>query len=106
VILLVWVYWSAQIVLFGAEFTQVYARTLGSLRGDESKEKAVAEASRPEYRRLPAGPGGRGRQDAGGTRAAPVIAGLLAGAILGLVSGSIAAVVMVLKSVRKLFLAR
>ena len=30
VILLVWVYYSAQILLFGAEFTQVYANTLGS----------------------------------------------------------------------------
>jgi membrane protein len=30
VILLVWVYYSAQILLFGAEFTQVYANALGS----------------------------------------------------------------------------
>jgi membrane protein len=30
VILLVWVYYSAQILLFGAEFTQVYANKLGS----------------------------------------------------------------------------
>ncbi len=32
VIVLVWVYYSAQIFLLGAEFTWVYARTLGSLR--------------------------------------------------------------------------
>ena len=30
VVLLVWVYYSAQILLFGAEFTQVYARRYGS----------------------------------------------------------------------------
>lgn len=30
VLILLWVYYSAQIVLFGAEFTQVYARRLGS----------------------------------------------------------------------------
>ncbi len=30
VILLIWIYYSAQILLFGAEFTQVYARTYGS----------------------------------------------------------------------------
>jgi membrane protein len=30
VVLLVWIYYSAQILLFGAEFTQVYARTYGS----------------------------------------------------------------------------
>jgi membrane protein len=31
VLILVWVYYSAQIVFFGAEFTQVYARRFGSL---------------------------------------------------------------------------
>ena len=30
VLLLLWIYYSAQILLFGAEFTQVYARTYGS----------------------------------------------------------------------------
>ncbi len=30
VVLLLWIYYSAQILLFGAEFTQVYARTYGS----------------------------------------------------------------------------
>jgi membrane protein len=33
VAVMVWVYWSAQIFLFGAEFTWVYARRVGSLRG-------------------------------------------------------------------------
>jgi membrane protein len=50
VILLIWVYWSAQILFFGAEFTQVYARTFGSLRGDTSKQEARAQADRPEDR--------------------------------------------------------
>ncbi|MBE0703983.1 MAG: YihY/virulence factor BrkB family protein [Afipia sp.] len=31
VLILLWIYYSAQIVLFGAEFTQVYARRYGSL---------------------------------------------------------------------------
>ena len=43
--MLVWIYYSAQIVLFGAEFTQVYARETGSrivptekaIRADEEK---------------------------------------------------------------------
>jgi membrane protein len=35
VVLLLWVYYSAQILLFGAEFTQVYARTYGSHAGSE-----------------------------------------------------------------------
>jgi membrane protein len=34
VVFLVWVYYSAQIVLFGAEFTHVYARRFGSLRAE------------------------------------------------------------------------
>lgn len=38
VILLVWVYWSAQILFFGAECTQVYARSFGSLKDDPSKK--------------------------------------------------------------------
>jgi membrane protein len=33
VVVLVWVYYSAQIVLFGGEFTNVYAKARGSLRG-------------------------------------------------------------------------
>jgi membrane protein len=32
VVLLVWVYYSAQIVLFGAELTHAYAATMGSRR--------------------------------------------------------------------------
>ena len=35
VIVLVWVYYSAQVFLMGAEFTWVYARTFGSMRGVE-----------------------------------------------------------------------
>ena len=37
VIVLIWVYYSAQIVLLGAEFTNVYARQRGSLRGRKTE---------------------------------------------------------------------
>jgi hypothetical protein len=37
----VWVYYSAQIFLLGAEFTWVYARTFGSMRN-------IAEPEKPE----------------------------------------------------------
>src|SRR5947208_9249107 len=40
VVLLLWVYYSAQILFFGAEFTQVYARTHGSMA--EAKKEAPA----------------------------------------------------------------
>ena len=36
VVVLVWVYYSAQIFLMGAEFTWVYARTWGSMRDQEA----------------------------------------------------------------------
>jgi membrane protein len=32
-ILLIWIYYSAMIIFFGAEFTQVFARAHGTLRG-------------------------------------------------------------------------
>ena len=38
--LLLWVYYSAQIIFLGAEFTEVYARRLGS--GIQPDEDAVA----------------------------------------------------------------
>jgi membrane protein len=111
VILLVWVYWSAQILFFGAEFTQVYARTFGSLKGDTSKEEARAQADRPEDRPKVAEPvparspvpmpvpmygkkqsgGGMGKLAAGGA------AGLMVGAIVG----GISVFGLVLKTIRK-----
>jgi membrane protein len=45
VIVFVWVYYSAQIFLVGAEFTWVYARTLGSMRDLARPEQAAAEKS-------------------------------------------------------------
>lgn len=40
IIILVWVYYSAQILFFGAEFTRVYALRFGSHRGDDDVVKA------------------------------------------------------------------
>ena len=37
VVLLLWVYWSAQILLVGAEFTEVYSRRYGSRREDAAE---------------------------------------------------------------------
>ncbi len=49
VVLLVWVYYSAQIVFFGAEFTQVYANRLGSrVVPSENAIPATAEARAQE----------------------------------------------------------
>ena len=45
VIVLLWVYYSAQIFLMGAEFTWVYARTFGSMRGLEAPNQEQPAAA-------------------------------------------------------------
>ena len=54
VILLVWVYYSAQIILFGAEFTQVYANALGSriVASDNADVADPAKARLQQCQRL------------------------------------------------------
>ena len=45
-VLLLWVYYSAQIFLLGAEFTWVYAHSFGSLKGADAAGPAVAIPAR------------------------------------------------------------
>ncbi len=47
VLLLVWVYYSAQILFFGAELTQVYARKHGSRLGAPAREPTTAADEEP-----------------------------------------------------------
>jgi membrane protein len=37
IVLLLWVYYSAQIVFLGAELTQAYSRRLGSMKGEDGQ---------------------------------------------------------------------
>jgi membrane protein len=53
VLLLLWVYYSAQILLFGAEFTQVYANQFGSKIVPEGEEASAQPASMPQYGQKP-----------------------------------------------------
>lgn len=46
VVVLVWVYYSAQIFLLGAEFTWVYARSYGSRKGEPEAERSALKPSR------------------------------------------------------------
>ena len=48
VVLLVWIYYSAQIFLFGAEFTQVYANQYGSLVKPTPNAEFVTEEARAQ----------------------------------------------------------
>ena len=94
VIILVWVYWSAQILFFGAEFTQVYARTHGSHQGEESK--AVASVARQPLL-LPAAPAPARR-----SRSLATLGMTVVGVFVGAIVGGIGALVMVFKSAKKL----
>ena len=53
VLLLIWIYYSAQILFFGAEFTQVYANQLGSKIVPEGEAEAGVEGITPEAARKP-----------------------------------------------------
>ena len=53
VLLLIWIYYSAQILFFGAEFTQVYANTFGSKIVPEGEADAGVEGLTPETARGP-----------------------------------------------------
>jgi|SoiMethySBSTD1v2_1073268.scaffolds.fasta_scaffold32010_3 membrane protein len=47
VIVMVWIYYSAQIFLLGAEFTWVYAHARGSRRGEQVQKANLGEATGP-----------------------------------------------------------
>jgi membrane protein len=111
VILLIWVYWSAQILFLGAEFTQVYARTFGSLKGDTSKRDARAQAKKPEDRPRTAEPVVRptmvpvyAKQKSGGGGLVKVAAGGAAGLLFGAILGGISTFVVVLKGAKKIIM--
>ena len=101
VLVLLWVYYSAQILLFGAEFTQVYARADGSLKGESTSgtKPVVSLPPRPivepviAYSAKGGGAGGALKLATGG------VVGLLVGTLVGVVGALIVAV----KSMKKLF---
>jgi hypothetical protein len=105
VLVLLWVYYSAQILLFGAEFTQVYARAHGSLKEADTKrtvkekeEQTTAPAAKPVVVYKTAPPKG-----GGGAGVAKLAAGGVAGLLIGALVGGISAAIVVVKSVKKLF---
>ena len=99
VIILIWVYWSAQILFFGAEFTQVYAQRHGSRAFSGAEKPAETKKEQPE--RMPPPPlqptyaktgGGKGKLAAGG----------IAGLLIGLFAGGATAAVVAVKVVKKI----
>ncbi|HVR37798.1 MAG TPA: YihY/virulence factor BrkB family protein, partial [Thermoanaerobaculia bacterium] len=94
VVLLVWVYWSTQILLFGAEFTQVYARTTHPVRAPVPEPVRVPVPA-PVHESVRVKPGGGKKLALGG----------LAGLLLGTLLGGITAMIVAIKSLKKLALA-
>lgn len=73
VVLLVWVYYSAQIFFLGAEFTWVYAHAHGSRRGEPRSRPAPAPGGRElPQRNRPAGPAVRAPAGAGAQALEPL----------------------------------
>jgi membrane protein len=99
VIILIWVYWSAQILFFGAEFTQVYARAEGSMAGDRSKSTSPVD-DRPKPKALTPAPAAATKSSGGGK--AKLAAGGCVGLVLGTLLGGLATVLFAVKSVKKL----
>jgi membrane protein len=58
IVLLLWVYYSAQVVFFGAEFTKVYAREHGSHQPKLAAAKPSPECGEPIPSRPPSGAAG------------------------------------------------
>jgi membrane protein len=88
-LLMVWVYYSAQIFLYGAEFTWVYANKFGSRRAEKAEERKPASAPSiapiPPISPIPV-PLARGKPASAMARHLPEIAvtgALLLGALLG-----------------------
>jgi membrane protein len=103
VLVLLWIYYSSQILLFGAEFTQVYARAHGSMKDatakqiakDKKENDASAIQATPivVYRTASGTGGGIAKMAAGG------IGGLLIGILVGMAGAGLLAA----RSMKKLF---
>jgi len=96
IVLLLWVYYSAQILFFGAEVTQVWARQHGTLRNaltrpfaapsPATRERDGVRVGAPALQPAAKRGGGAGKALAGG------ILGMIIGGLFGIVSGLLVAV--------------
>ena len=103
IVLLLWVYYSAQILFFGAEVTQVYARRHGSLLGRPPRARDEREArGGRETRALPPRPALAPAQAKSGrsSGAGKVVAGGVLGLLVGGFLGAASAVLVGVKAVK------
>lgn len=95
-VIMVWIYFSSQILFLGAEFTEVYARRHGSRAATpESSKPAVAEQPAAAAE-LPAGP-----MPAAGTSVKTVAVASGAGLAVGVLGATLAALVGIALGLRK-----
>jgi membrane protein len=101
IVLLLWVYYSAQILFFGAEVTQVYARNHGSMRAEREPERARETRIVPARPKtlLPAPAHARAAQGKGGGAGKAVAGGLL-GLFLGGLVGVASTLLVAVKAVK------
>jgi membrane protein len=71
VVILVWIYYSAQILFFGAEFTQVYANTYGTPVAPEWQAEVISDKERAEQGLKPGKVAKQRARQEGGKRASP-----------------------------------
>lgn len=101
VVILIWIYYSAQILFFGAEFTQVYAKSHGSRRNLPSPlslRREIHAGMRQGAMSPDAGAASPSRKGAAGR----VVAGVALGGCLGIFAGAGAALIGLVKAVKKL----
>jgi membrane protein len=103
VLVLLWVYYSAQILLFGAEFTQVFARSHGSLKEEAGAKRTVEEKEEQAPVAKPVVVHKTASSKGGGAGIAKMAAGAVAGLLIGALAGGIGATIVAVKSVKKLF---
>ncbi|HYP06415.1 MAG TPA: YhjD/YihY/BrkB family envelope integrity protein, partial [Bryobacteraceae bacterium] len=84
VIVLVWVYYSAQIFFFGAEFTQVYAGEYGSDPSKTRQKKSEPARQAPATPAAPSYAEPVAQQSAGGVGGATAAAGSVLGSALAI----------------------
>lgn len=106
VVILIWIYYSAQILFFGAEFTQVYATSHGShqerlspTRAREDIHAGMLAAHGLTSRESWSSPEPKKKGSAG-----KVVAGLALGGCVGLVAGAAGTVVGLIKGIRKMLI--
>ncbi len=103
VVLLLWIFWSANILFFGAEFTQVYTRMHGSKKGESEQTSGPAASQAADRHDKSQPPQSESPPPKIGSRLPIAAAGGAIGLVLGILIAAVGSILMIVKSVKKLF---